>query len=742
MSKSVTSNQDAVKESEAFVEAPAATRDGAGPTLVKGADAPNWNDPSLYINRELSLLAFQRRVLEEALDNANPLLERIKFLSILGSNLDEFFMVRVAGLVAQADAGTADLSPDGMTPRAQLVAIRREVKRLFKEANRCFQELMPALQEHGIFIQDYGELKEAQLRAARKYYEETVFPVLTPLAFDPGRPFPHISNLSLNLAVVIKDPKGTSHFARVKVPDSLPQLVLLNASKGKPGKSSRKRFDLVWLEQVITGHLSALFPGMEVVEAHPFHVTRDADFSIQELEAEDLLETIEEGVRQRRFGSVVRLMVTQEMPLHILEILKSNLEVEERDVYRVAGPLSMKRVMEIYQLDRKELKDPPFAPAVPAALAENTDIFAAIRSRNILLHHPFDSFQPVIELLRKAAHDPTVLALKACLYRVGRNSPVVEALLEAIEEEKQVAALVELKARFDEESNIEWARAMEKAGVHVVYGLLGLKIHCKIALVVRQEAGRMVRYVHLSTGNYNAVTAHLYTDIGMFTCDEDIASDVTNLFNYLTGYSSKVDYKKLLVAPLNLRPRFQSLIEREIDHARHGRKAHLIFKMNALVDMPLIQSLYRASRAGVRIQLLVRGICCLRPELAGASEHIEVISIVGRFLEHSRIYYFANGGKEEMYIGSADLMPRNIDHRVEVLFPVDDSDMVRRIRDQVLAIYLADNVKARRMLPSGAYVRKRGGEGKKRIDAQEWLLEKRRGSAIATKPKLRRNTMD
>jgi len=722
-----------------------ASGNGATPVLAKDGEVSDWNDPSLYLNRELSLLSFQRRVLEEALDETNPLLERLKFLAILGSNLDEFFMVRVAALVAQADAGTVDASPDGMSPRAQLVAIRREVKRLFKETRKCLEDLLPALNEHGIFIHDYADLDEGQLRLVKKYFAETVFPVLTPLAFDPGRPFPHISNLSLNLAVLIKDPKGDQRFARVKVPDSLPQLVSLNAPKAKPGKSAPKRWDLVWLEQVISGQLSALFPGMEVLEAHPFHVTRDADISIKELEAEDLLETIEEGVRQRRFGSVVRVMVTEEMPQHILEILINNLEVEGRDVYRVAAPLSLKRVMEVCQLDRKELKDPPFIPAIPPPLAnsdEDDNLFSAVRRQNILLHHPFDSFQPVIEFLRKAARDPAVLAIKACLYRVGRNSPVVEALLEAIEEEKQVAALVELKARFDEESNIEWARSLEKAGVHVVYGLVGLKIHCKVAMVVRQEAGRMVRYVHLSTGNYNTVTAHLYTDIGLFTCDEDIADDVTNLFNYLTGYSSKVDYKKLLVAPLNLRARFEGMIEREIGHARAGRKGHLIFKMNALVDVPMIRLLYRASQAGVKVELLVRGICCLRPQVPGLSDHIEVTSIVGRFLEHSRIYYFANGGQEEIYIGSADLMPRNIDHRVEVLFPMDDPDLVRRIRDQVLTVYLADNVKARRMLPSGAYVRKTAGEGKKRINAQEWLLQKRRGSGGEPKSKPRRNTLD
>jgi polyphosphate kinase len=702
----------------------------AAPDDAPGTAGPiNLKDPGLYLNRELSLLAFQRRVLEEAVDEKNPLLERLKFLAILGSNLDEFFMVRVAGLFAQVDAGTLDTANDGMSPRAQLIAIRREVKRLKKEGHKCLEGMMPALNEQGIFLHDYGELNEVQLHTVKKYFEETVFPVLTPLAFDPGRPFPHISNLSLNLAVLIQDQQEHQHFARVKVPDSLPQLVPLKKLSQKPGKSGPKRIDLVWLEQVVAAHLTALFPGMRVLEAHPFHVTRDADISIKELEAEDLLDTIEEGVRQRRFGSVVRLMVTQDMPPRILDILMNNLELDASDVYRVAGPLSLKRLMDVYQLDRPELKDPPFVPAVPQALVQtgdDDDIFAKIRSQSILLHHPFDSFQPVIEFLRTAARDPAVLAIKSCLYRVGRNSPIVEGLLDAIEEDKQVAVLVELKARFDEESNIEWARAMEKAGVHVVYGLVGLKIHSKVALVVRREGGRMVRYVHLSTGNYNAITAHLYTDIGMFTCDEDIADDATNLFNYLTGYSAKADYKKLLVAPLNLRARFAAMIEREVEHARSGEKGHLIFKMNALVDAPLIRALYRASQAGVKVQLLVRGICCLRPGLAGVSDHIEVVSIVGRFLEHSRVYYFRNGGEEEIYIGSADLMPRNIDHRVEVLFPLDDPALVRRVRDQILAVYLADNVKARRMQSNGTYVSKTASKGAKEVNSQELLLAQRR----------------
>jgi polyphosphate kinase len=622
----------------------------AASAAVATRPALDLDDPSLYLNRELSLLAFQRRVLEEAEDESNPLLERVKFLAILGSNLEEFFMVRVAGLLAQMDAGTVEAGPDRMNPRAQLIAIRREVKKLLAEALKCLRDdILPSLAAEGIEILEYSELTPKQLATVNRYFEETVFPVLTPLAFDPGRPFPHISNLSLNLAVLIRDPRGTEHFARVKVPDSLPALVSVRESGRAARKHGRrpKRSGFVWLEQVIAANLGSLFPGMKVVEAHPFHVTRDADIAIKELEAEDLLESIEEGVRQRRFGDVVRLSVTDEMPDHILDILQSNLEVESTAVYRFRGPLSLKRLMPLYDLNRPELKYPPFVPSVPAALipTEDDDVFALIRRQDVLLHHPFDSFQPVVDFLRKAAHDPHVLAIKIVLYRVGRNSPVVSALLEAMENGKQVAVLVELKARFDEESNIEWARALEREGVHVVYGLLGLKIHCKVAMVVRREGNSIQRYVHLATGNYNAVTAHSYTDIGLFTCDERIAEDVTDLFNYLTGYSAKSDYNELLVAPVNLRERFEALIEREIEHQQRGEPGHLIFKMNSLVDAPVIRTLYRASQAGVKIQLLVRGSCCLRPGIPGVSDNIEVVSIVGRFLEHSRIYYFRNGGK-------------------------------------------------------------------------------------------------
>ncbi|MDZ4796793.1 MAG: polyphosphate kinase 1 [Bryobacteraceae bacterium] len=678
------------------------------PTLVEVvpvAEEPNLRDPELYLNRELSLLAFQHRVLEEAQDERNPLLDRVKFLSIVGSNLDEFFMVRVAGLLTQVEAGSREAGPDGLSASSQLVAIRREVKKLLADAWRCWRDsLLPALRENGIEILDYEDLTVRQQEIARKYFRDTVFPVLTPLAFDPSRPFPHISNLSVNLAITIDD-KGTEKFARLKIPPLMP-FVLLQ----KPGKYTRRRppktLPLVWLDQVITANLADLFPGMTVREAHPFHITRDSDLAIRELEGDDLLETVEEGVRQRRFGSVVRLMVTDNMPADMLEILSTNLEIERRDIYKVHGQLSLGRLMALYKLDRPDLKEATFVPAVPASLHEDEDedIFAAIRRRDILLHHPFDSFQPVVDFVRKAAHDPNVLAIKMTLYRVGRNSPIVEALLEAMENGKQVAVLVELKARFDEESNIEWARALEREGVHVVYGLVGLKIHCKTTMIVRREGETIRRYLHLATGNYNVVTSHLYTDLGLLTCNQELAADTTDLFNYLTGYSAKSDYRRLLVAPVNLRDRLQQLIRREIELHRQLGAGRLIFKMNALVDPQMIRLLYTASQAGVQVDLLIRGICCLRPGVAGVSDNIRVRSIVGRFLEHSRIYYFRNAGDREIYLGSADMMQRNINRRVEVMFPLREEEHRAEV-ERVLLLYLADNVKAREMASDGTYSR-------------------------------------
>jgi polyphosphate kinase len=691
-----------------------------------GADpARDLDDPGLYVNRELGLLAFQRRVLEEAEDPGNPLLERVKFLAILGSNLDEFFMVRVAGLKQQVEAGVTEVSPDGRTPAQQLEAVRQEAAALMAAARACLEErLLPELAAAGIRVTEHRSLDGPARAALRSWFERTVFPVLTPLAFDPGRPFPHISNLSLNLAVLVRDLDGHERFARVKVPGTLPRLV--------PVHMNGERV-FVWLEDVVAAHLETLFPGMHVVESHPFRVVRNADFEIQELEAADLLETVEEGVRRRRFGEVVRLTVRQGIADRVLRLLVHELEVDVQDVYRVQGVLGLSDLVQLATLDRPDLRDHVFVPAVPAGLlapAEDLDVFAAIRRADVLLHHPYDSFVPVVDFLRTAARDPDVLAIKMTLYRVGRNSPVVEALMDANLHGKQVAVLVELKARFDEESNIEWARALEKEGVHVVYGLPGLKTHAKVLLVVRRENGGIRRYVHLATGNYNAITAQLYTDLGYLTDDDEIGADVTDLFNYLTGYSAKTAYRRLLVAPINLRESLEARIVREIEHARAGRPARLIFKVNALVDRALIRLLYRASRAGVDVDLLVRGICCLRPGLPGVSDRIRVTSIVGRFLEHSRVFYFLNGGAEEVFLGSADLMPRNIFRRVEVLFPVTDPRHVAALRDEILAVYLADNLKARRMCPDGSYQRVRIPEGEAPMSAQAWLLRRRESARI------------
>jgi polyphosphate kinase len=692
----------------------------------------NLDDPKLYINRELSQLEFFYRVLEEARNETNPLLERVKFLSIVGSNLDEFYMVRVAGLKQQIEAGILDVPPDGLTPAEQLAAIRKVALKLMVEARAYLQhELMPKLDEAGLHILDYAALNETQKARVDEYFGEVVFPVLTPLAFDLGRPFPHISNLSLNLAVLIRDRKGQDRFARVKVPGTLPRLVPIKRSSGSVRKDGTVPYHhyFVWLEQVMAAHIDMLFPGMEVVESHPFHVVRDADIEIQELEASDLLETMEESVRQRRFGTVVRVAVNEAMPAHIRAILIDNLVMDRNDMYTVTGPLGLSDLMGLYSVDRHDLKEAPFSPVVPRPLRikpfDSDGQFAAIRREDILLHHPYDSFMPVIEFLQTAAHDPDVLAIKQTLYRVGRNSPIVEALLEASQNGKQVAVLVELKARFDEESNIGWAKMLEAEGVHVVYGLPGLKTHSKIAMVVRKEGDHIRRYVHLATGNYNAITALLYTDLGFFTTDEALGADATDLFNYLTGYSVKTDYRKLLVAPINLRSRMAALIKREIEHQLASKNGHLIFKVNSLVDKPMIQLLYQASQAGVKVDLLVRGICCLRPGLPGISDNIRVISIVGRFLEHTRLFYFHNDGDEEIYLGSADLMPRNIDHRVEVLFPIEHPQLIRHLVDDVLDVYLSDNVKARRLLPDGTYEMIKPQPGEPVLNSQAWLLTHR-----------------
>ncbi|MEI6727319.1 MAG: polyphosphate kinase 1, partial [Actinomycetes bacterium] len=603
-------------------------------------------DPSLYRNRELSMLDFFERVIEEARDVNNPLLERVKFVGILGSILGEFFMVRIAGLRQQVEAGVTEVSADGYTPQKLLPLVQERAWGLMKDARQCFSDLKPELETAGIHIVDYETLDAGQQGKLDEYFQSQVFPVLTPLAFDPGRPFPHISNMSHNLAVLVRDQSGEERFARVKVPGSpLPRLVPVPAPARyvapEDGEGPRDQW-FTWLEQVIAANLGSLFPGMEVLETHAFRVTRDAELAIQELEADDLLETIERFVRRRRFGSVIRVTIDENMPERIRGILMENLELTEQDVYTVKSPLGLSSLWDLQRIDRPELSFQPLVQSTPAILAEadKPDIFAAIRQKDILLHHPYDSFDPVVDFVGTAADDPDVLAIKTTLYRVGRNAPVVDALMEAAANGKQVAVLLELKARFDEESNIGWAKALEREGVHVVYGLVGLKTHSKIMLVVRREGDRIRRYVHLGTGNYNSVTTKQYTDLGYLTCDDDLGADASVVFNSLTGYATSGDYRKFLVAPTTMRRGIEERIDREIAHAERGEEAHLIFKMNSLVDKPMIRRLYRASQAGVKIELNVRGMCCLRPGVPGVSDNITERSIVGRFLEHSRIYWF------------------------------------------------------------------------------------------------------
>lgn len=701
-------------------------------TLTAEPTDADLRDPSLYINRELSMLDFFERVMDEARDTNNPLLERVKFVGIVGSILGEFFMVRIAGLRQQVEAGVTQAAADGYTPQQLLPLAQQRAWEIMKAARQCFSDLRPELDAAGIHIVDYVELDAGQREALGRYFEDQVFPVLTPLAFDPGRPFPHISNMSHNLAVLLRDGNGDERFARVKVPDSLPRLVPVAKpahASATPGETPQW---FTWLEQVIAAHIAALFPGMEMLQSHPFRVTRDAELAIQELEADDLLETIEQFVRRRRFGSVIRVTIDEGMPARVRDILTENLELGAADLYVVRSPLGLSSLWGAGSIDRPDLKYAPLVQSVPPSLAglEGVELFAAIRHRDVLLHHPYDSFDPVVELLRAAANDPDVLAIKQTLYRVGRNAPAVEQLMEAAANGKQVAVLVELKARFDEESNIGWAKALEREGAHVVYGLIGLKTHCKALQVVRREGDRIRRYTHLGTGNYNSVTTKQYTDLGYLTADDDIGADANLVFNHLTGGGQATEYRKLLVAPVNLRQGMEARIDREIAHAEAGREAHLIFKMNSLVDKPMIRRLYRASQAGVKVELNVRGMCCLRPGIPGVSETITEHSVVGRFLEHSRVYWFRNGGDEEVILGSADLMPRNLNRRVEILFPVQDEGIKRRLRDEILPTYLSDNLKTRVLGPDGSWTHVWPREDEEPLNAQEWFVARAREASI------------
>ncbi len=687
--------------------------------------------PELYINREVSNVRFIRRVFEQAQSERQPLLERVKFLSFVGSQLDEFLMVRYAGLYDQYAAQVNEAGPDGLAPWQQLELLRPMMQQLMREERLYLRaELLPRLAQAGIEILDYQQLATRQREAAAAYFRAEILPVLTPLGVDPSHPFPHISTRSLNLAVCLRDPEAGDLFARVKVPATLRRLVPIPPTKGRAGEhNGPPRYAFVWIEQLMAAHLDLLFPGIEILAAHPFRVLRNADIEVQTDEAGDLLATVEKSLLERRFGAVINLTVQPEMPDHIRERLRANLELEPENVWEVEAPLGLSDLGELLDLDRPDLKDTPIVARVPAELRRGQDPFAAIRKSDLLLHHPYDTFSTVAEFIEAAARDPQVLAIKQTLYRVGANSPIVSALLEANARGKQVAVLVELKARFDEESNIEWARTLERAGVHVVYGLPDFKTHAKLALVVRREGtGLLQRYAHLGTGNYNALTARSYEDYALLTSRGDLCEDVATLFNALTGYARGVTYKKLLVAPGSLRAGILARIEREIEQQKRGGQGRLIFKCNALVDPDITHALYRASHAGVQMDLLIRGMCSLRPGIPGVSENIRVVSLVGRFLEHSRVYYFANGGldEEEVLLGSADLMPRNLDHRVETLFPLEDRALREHMVKVVLPAYLRDTANASRLLADGTYEPLLPPRGEPAFDVQHWFAQEHR----------------
>ncbi|MEZ2239180.1 polyphosphate kinase 1 [Microcoleus sp.] len=716
-------------------------------TSPKNYTEINLSDPQYYFNREQSWLEFNNRVLHEALDPRTPLLERLKFLAIFSSNLDEYFMVRVAALKQQVEAKVSKLTSDGSTPQQQLDAISKRLLPMVSQQHSYFEQtLRPKLAASGIHILDYIDLNQEQRTYLHRYFKEQVFPVLTPLAVDPSHPFPFLSNLSLNLAVVVRDPDTQEElFARVKVPQVLPRFLPLPADLQWQQRGKSAVWTGVPLEQVIAHNLDALFPGMDIQEYHPFRITRNADLTVEEDEAEDLLLAIEQELRKRRFGgSAVRLEIQAIMPPGLRDMLMDELDLGEQDVYVVEGLLGLKDLMSFVGLPVPELKDPPWSPVVPVRLRnpeagridesishseEMEDIFTAIRRGDIMLHHPYHSFAATVQrFITEAARDRSVLAIKMTLYRTSGDSPIVSALIEAAQNGKQVAVLVELKARFDEENNINWARKLEQAGVHVVYGLVGLKTHTKILMAVRREDGCIRRYVHIGTGNYNPKTAGLYTDVGLLSCREDLGSDLTDLFNYLTGYSRQVSYRNLLVAPVNMRDRFLALIRREAEFCRlqtengHSTCGRIVAKMNALVDPQIIVALYEASQAGVKIDLIIRGICCLRPGIEGVSENIKVISIIGRFLEHSRMFYFFNGGNEEVYIGSADWMQRNLTRRVEAIVQVEDPTIAMELQE-ILGVMLADNRQAWDLQPGGHYSQRRPPVNCPEVSSQQILMD-------------------
>lgn len=681
----------------------------------------NLKKSELFINRETSWLEFNRRVLFEALDKRNPLLERVKFLAIFSSNLDEFFMKRVGGLKRQSSAGVTRRTIDGLTPHQQLSLIRQLVIEMVTQQRQCLvEEIFPTLRQQGITILAYGELDKQQKKHVDSYFQRSVFPILTPLGVGPGQPFPFISNLSISLGVLVQKPNFEAPaFARVKIPQNRPRWL----DTGDPAV-------FVPIEEVIAANLSYLFPGVEVIESCPFRVTRNADIERNEEEAEDLIDLIEEELRYRKFAQVVRLEISQSVSDVLVKWLMEELELKETDVYKVNGPLNLIDLMDLYKHDFPHLKDKPWKPVIPPkikALDEEDSpltFFNLLKKTDVLVHHPYDSFAGSVQrFLQEAAQDPNVLAIKQTLYRTADDSPIVEALVKAAENGKQVAVLVEIKARFDESNNIQWARTLEKAGVHVTYGFAGLKTHTKTLLVVREEPDGIHRYFHIGTGNYHSGTANLYTDLGMLSSRRDIGEDLTDLFNFLTGHSQQKHYRKLLIAPVNMRERFLKLIRRERHFQKQGIPGKIIAKMNALEDPDIIEELYEASQAGVEIDLIVRGFCCMRPGFPGISERVRIISIIGRFLEHSRIFYFFNGGEEEYYIGSADWMSRNLDNRVEAITPIEDPALRQELRE-FLDILLSDNRKAWDLLSDGTYVQRRPKEGEDERNSHEIMMRR------------------
>ena len=680
------------------------------------------DDPALYLNRELSWLQFNRRVLEEAQDPTVPLLERLKFLAIFAANLDEFFMVRVGGLQQKVTAGLQHGSgADRTPPHAQLEKIGQVVRELVAAQYRCLKdEVLPALEGHGIVIRWAEPLTGDDLGHTRELFRREIFPVLTPLATDQSHPFPHLLNKSLNLAVTLRRPGDADPlYAVVQVPGVLPRFVQL------PPGAAAATFAFVPLEAVIKAHLADLFPGMELGGAVCFRVTRDSEYEIDDEGVGDLLLAIEAQVRARRRGHAVRLEIEAGAPPGVEQFLTSVLDLDAEDVFPVRGLLDATGLFQVYGLAGfPDLRDPPFVPAAVPAFTLAANPWAAIRGRDILVHHPYESFAHVVDFIQAAADDDRVLAIKQTLYRTSSDSPVVRALQRAADRGKQVTAVIELKARLDEERNILWAKELEKAGVHVVFGFVGLKTHCKVALVVRREEDNAIRrYVHLATGNYNPQTARVYTDIGFFTCNPDFADDVSALFNYLTGYAELPQWRKLIVAPSRLQTVLVEKIDREAANARDGKPGRILAKLNGLLEPALVKALYAASRAGVKVDLVCRGICSLRPGIPGVSDNIRVTSVVDRFLEHSRIFYFENGGTPEVFTGSADWMDRNLSRRVEVIFPVEQPDLKARLIDEILKTTLADNVKARELLPDGTYRRVAPAEGEPVLRSQRRFLE-------------------